>query len=76
MVSLCAIIVIFLCSTLAFNWNYPFGCSMDFRYSLLLPVLFAPLLGRTIEENGHFACLAAPVLALFGVFSAGMMLAI
>lgn len=39
--------VIFYGSILSFYVRYPFGCSMDFRYMLFLPVPIAAILGKT-----------------------------
>lgn len=45
---------IFWLSTLFFYLRYPFGCSMDFRYMLFLPVPVAVLFGRCEAFcNGH-----------------------
>lgn len=38
---------IFYGSILSFYIRYPFGCSMDFRYMLFLPVPIAAILGKT-----------------------------
>ncbi len=45
---------IFWLGTMFFYLRYPFGCSMDFRYMLFLPVPAAALFGRCEAfHNGH-----------------------
>lgn len=51
-----------------FYLRYPFGCSMDFRYMLFLPVPVAVLFGRwEAFHNGH----TEAVQRLAGLWSIG-----
>lgn len=54
--------------TVFFYLRYPFGCSMDFRYMLFLPVPVAVLFGRwEAFHNGH----TEAVQRLAGLWSIG-----
>lgn len=62
---LSAVCALFLVSVIGFNLRYPYGCSMDFRYSTFLVIPFAVLLAKQFmrrskpAENLFFVCLAA-----------------
>ncbi|MGN1136124.1 MAG: ArnT family glycosyltransferase [Oscillospiraceae bacterium] len=62
---LSAVCALFLVSVIGFNLRYPYGCSMDFRYSTFLVIPFAVLLANQFMRRGKlaknmlFVCLAA-----------------
>lgn len=63
--ALSAVCAVFLVSVVIFNLRYPYGCSMDFRYSTFLIIPFAILLakqlmryGSKITKNMLYMCIA------------------
>lgn len=62
---LSAVCALFLVSMIGFNLRYPYGCSMDFRYSTFLVIPFAVLLAKRFmrrskpAENLFYVCLSA-----------------
>lgn len=46
-----AISILYYASILWFYFQYPFGCSMDFRYMIFLPIPLGVLLGKYVKDK-------------------------
>ena len=66
--------VIFYAGIVAFYLKLPYGCSMDFRYMLFLPVPMAVMLGKCIwfrKDMGRYADIICIGFSFFSFFMFG-----